>query len=86
MILKGTLYDRETGESFERLTCLGDQYIWQDSTDYYIGDIVALNQCDIAIISKSAFANYIGLDFLTTSSNEALDVLYKVQLLKGLPE
>ena len=85
MILKGTL--KLDSQSFNKFECLGAAEIAENSEDIYEQDLVSEEETDIAIISKKDFENCIGGDYKSvTNNNEALKVLKKVQILRGLSE
>lgn len=83
MILKGKLKNSEN--VYEKFSCLGDEEIIDDSLEVHESDIFAEEDSDIALISKVDFQVCIGGRYRSvTANNEALRVMKKTQLLRGL--
>ncbi|CAG9330353.1 unnamed protein product [Blepharisma stoltei] len=83
IVLKGKLKYSDT--SIEKFQCLGDEEITNETTESYEHDVFADEDTDCAVISKEKFQNCIGGRYANaTANNEALKVMKKIQLLRGL--
>jgi len=83
IILKGKLKYSDT--IIEKFNCLGDEEITNESTETYDHDILADALTDCAFITKEKFQACIGGRYEhATANNEALQVMKKIQLLRGL--
>lgn len=85
IVLKGKLKTRSGTIIGHHFTCLGDKEIVSQCPDIYEEDIIADSDCDIAEVTKPQFEECIGGHFeQATANNEALTVLKRVQVLRGL--
>lgn len=87
VVLKGKLKGRSGVMYGDVFTCLGDSEITQGGSEIYEEEIISDGDCDIAEISKQQFEECIGGHFeQATANNEALVVLKRVQVLRGLSQ
>jgi len=69
----------------EKGACLGDSEVTGESDELWYNNIVVHEDLDIARISKESFEEWLGGTFACVSSDlEAMSVLRKVELLKGI--
>ena len=87
IVLKGKLKTRGGAIVGQNFSCLGDKEIVSNNLDHYVEDILADTDCDVAEVSKPMFEECIGGHFeQATANNEALLVLKRVQMLRGLSQ
>jgi cGMP-dependent protein kinase len=69
----------------EPLQCLGDEDIIKKSEEVYLEDFIAVEESDVAVISLKKLEKAIGGEVSQVMiSNDVLNILRQVQLLKGL--
>ena len=87
VVLKGKLKYRSGAIAGEVFSCLGDKDIVNNGGDIYEDEIISDGDCDVAEISRQQFEECIGGHFeQATANNEALVVLKRVQVLRGLSQ
>ena len=87
IVLKGKLKSRSGSVIGQNFSCIGDQEIVRASIETYQEDILADQDSDIAEVTKQQFEECIGGHFeQATANNEALSVLKRVQVLRGLSQ
>ncbi|CAG9313369.1 PKG_10 [Blepharisma stoltei] len=85
IVLRGQLKYRSERPAAEVFQCLGDVEITQFENGLYIEDIVSDGDSDIAEINRSEFEECIGGHYeQIATDNEAITVLRRVQVLRGL--
>ncbi|CAG9314505.1 PKG_2 [Blepharisma stoltei] len=85
IILRGSV--RGLKEKLNILTCIGDDFLVNPTEEKYEIDYIAETDVDIAEISKEEIENCVGGNIAEIHArNEALAVIKRVQLLKGLTE
>ncbi|CAG9324622.1 PKG_24 [Blepharisma stoltei] len=85
IILKGRV--RGPQGSIEVFSCIGDEGLDKSIPDEYLVDYIAELETDVSEITKEKLEECIGGNFLqVTIHNEALAVLKKVHLLRGLTQ
>ena len=86
MIVKGELRKNGEREALHKIfDVVGELDVISDSSDVYANDLIASGTVDIAYVSNSGFFNAIGGDYNNvTNNNEAIQLLKRVQLFRGL--
>jgi cGMP-dependent protein kinase 1 len=80
--LRGSASQKVVGKVFG---VLGENDLIQETNEMYSEDLVAVGDVDVTFISASGFINSIGGEYTqVTSINEAVLLLKRVQLFKGL--
>ncbi|OMJ95133.1 hypothetical protein SteCoe_1499 [Stentor coeruleus] len=88
VIVKGELRSIKSRESaYKVFDVVGDANVIKEIDDVYKDDFIAVGEVDIAHISDSGFFNAIGGDYgQVTNNNEAMKLLKRVQLFRGLTQ
>ena len=86
IIVKGELRNiKNKDATYKVFDVIGDAALIEDSSEVYKEEYIAKGEVDIAHISNSGFFNAIGGDYLeVTNNNEAIELLKRVQLFRGL--
>ena len=72
--------------TYKLFDVVGAEEMINEMPDKFIDNFVAVQETDVASISKSGFFNAIGGNYKdVTANNEAIKLLRRVQLLRGLP-
>lgn len=84
IVLKGTLKCGDA--SFTSLSCIGSCCLNEGCSSCFVYDVVAENDCEIAVISKGLVEISIGGKYSeVVNRNSLIEVLKQVQLFRALP-
>ena len=86
VIVKGELANSENKQvKLKVFDVLGDSEVINESTEVYLEDWIAVGEVSMTHITSSGFTNSIGGDYnKVTANNEAVQLLRRIQLFKGL--
>ncbi|OMJ84878.1 hypothetical protein SteCoe_13936 [Stentor coeruleus] len=86
VIVKGELKGKQNPENkFKVFDVIGETQVIQDKEEVFTEDFIAIGDVDVTHISSSGFSNAIGGEYnQVTSNNEAIQLLKRIQLFKGL--
>ena len=86
VIVKGELANSDNNQvKLKVFDVLGDSEVINESPEVYLEDWVAVGEVSVTHITSSGFANSIGGDYnKVTANNEAVQLLRRIQLFKGL--
>lgn len=83
--MKGKLKYKSERIAAEVFECLGDTEIAESDSGIYLEDIIAEGECDVAEITCHEFEESIGGQYeQIATNNEAISVLKRVKVLRGL--
>jgi cGMP-dependent protein kinase len=86
VIVQGELINSENAEvKLKVFDVLGDDHVVKESQEVYQENWIANGKVSVTHITSSGFSNSIGGDFnKVTTNNEAIQLLKRIQLFKGL--
>lgn len=85
VVLKGSLSISNGAVIGELFTCVDVENLIKPMNELYNDDILAYGDCDVAMISREEFVACLGGEFEQIKiQNEAISVLKRVQVLRGL--
>ena len=86
VIVKGELVNSDNKEvKLKVFDVLGDAEVIKESSEVYAEDWIAVGEVSVTHITSSGFSNAIGGDYnKVTTNNEAVQLLRRIQLFKGL--
>lgn len=86
VIVKGELKGKKNPDNkLKVFDVIGETQVIQDKDEVFTEDFIAIGDVDVTHISSSGFSNAIGGEYAqVTSNNEAIQLLKRIQLFKGL--